>query len=524
MKVLRRLLVLASAIGMTSMVSAQTKFMVMTDMHVLDQSLFDDGIAFQALLAEDAKLAGESQALFDKAIERVKADKPALLFIPGDLTNNGEKVSHEHVYIKLNELVEMGIKVYVVPGNHDIDNPVAKSYIGESAEKVASISEGDFKKFYYNCGYSEAVADTGLSYMVYPTDKLALICLDSRKPDTSTEHYSEGGITEDLLKWAEKKAAEAYSEGRTVIGMMHHPIMRHYTGHEEFNPTSIANLSEGYPSLDSLQSRFAAAGIGTVFTGHYHLQSIQHETTPNGELWDVMTGSLSQFPMPMRKGEFLDGGVIKLETINDIPTSDQLMLGQISNQVTTNILFYAMASKIQEKMTPFLSNPLLGSLLTGVPTESSQMVAIMKKHMLEPYTTMLNELANGDEDQNNPAEKVAACNAGYEAFMTEMFENVNASLKPTFETLVQGYVEKVTAIQNSIFYNYKDTPTNVVADNVNSIHSLSPFVTPGGSDVKVVLSDSENAGTCYDLNGRIIDNPQRGVVYIQNGKKHYIKK
>ncbi len=133
-------------------------------------------------------------------------------------------------------------------------------------------------------------------------------------------------------------------------------------------------------------------------------------------------------------------------------------------------------------------------------------------------------LANGDEDQNNPAEKVAACNAGYEAFMTEMFENVNASLKPTFETLVQGYVEKVTAIQNSIFYNYKDTPTNVVADNVNSIHSLSPFVTPGGSDVKVVLSDSENAGTCYDLNGRIIDNPQRGVVYIQNGKKHYIKK
>ncbi|MDN6126389.1 MAG: metallophosphoesterase [Lactiplantibacillus plantarum] len=39
------------------------------------------------------------------------------------MTNNGEKASHEYVAKQLRRLTAKHIRVYVVPGNHDLNNP-----------------------------------------------------------------------------------------------------------------------------------------------------------------------------------------------------------------------------------------------------------------------------------------------------------------------------------------------------------------------------------------------------------------
>lgn len=500
------------------MSNAQTKFMVMSDMHVLDKSLYDDSTAFARFIDEDAKLNAESQTLFDKAILRVKEVNPELLLIPGDLSNTGQKVSHEYVSAKLNELVELGIKVYVVPGNHDVCNPDACAYIGDSVVKVPSVNEEEYKLMYQNCGYESAVETNGLSYMVYPTDKIAILCLDSRKPDTANEHYCEGGITEELLVWAETCATKAKEDGRMVIGMMHHPVMLHFDGHDELAPNYLANQTAGYPALSELQRRLAKAGVGTVFTGHYHLQSIQVERTADGDLWDIMTGSLCAYPMPMREGEILSDGTIAIKTISDLPTAEQLVLAKEQRRMVTIGAFYSMADKILNKMQPFLENPLTSRLLAGVPQTAPDLVALMEKHMMDSYNDMIVELAKGDEEQRDPAAKVEACQKSYDAFVNEMFSTVNASLKELALSSVSDYSDKMNNIIKSVFYNYKGSADNVVADNENKTFTPSDF-----SSLRNVIFDGvEMPATFYNLNGVSVTNPQHGV-FIKDGQKVIVR-
>ncbi|WP_369411552.1 metallophosphoesterase, partial [Campylobacter jejuni] len=45
--------------------------------------------------------------------------------------NNGEKASHEYVAKQLRRLTAKHIRVYVVPGNHDLNNPIARRFKGK---------------------------------------------------------------------------------------------------------------------------------------------------------------------------------------------------------------------------------------------------------------------------------------------------------------------------------------------------------------------------------------------------------
>lgn len=56
-------------------------------------------------------------------LETVKKDDPDVLLISGDLTKDGEKESHEGLAAILeNFQEETGTKIYITPGNHDLNN------------------------------------------------------------------------------------------------------------------------------------------------------------------------------------------------------------------------------------------------------------------------------------------------------------------------------------------------------------------------------------------------------------------
>ena len=89
--------------------------------------------------------------VMDAFLDDMKEEDPDLLILSGDLTLDGEKASHEELAELLEGLSEAGIEVAVIPGNHDINNPDARRYTADGAEKVGVHHSGRVPG--YLCGF-----------------------------------------------------------------------------------------------------------------------------------------------------------------------------------------------------------------------------------------------------------------------------------------------------------------------------------------------------------------------------------
>lgn len=71
---------------------------VTTDVHYFAPSLTDNGKAFEKYVAAgDGKQLAYSDEITDAFLADVESKKTDVLIISGDLTNNGEKTSHEEL-------------------------------------------------------------------------------------------------------------------------------------------------------------------------------------------------------------------------------------------------------------------------------------------------------------------------------------------------------------------------------------------------------------------------------------------
>jgi len=95
----------------------------------------EKGKALETYLNGDRKLLLESDALLRKTVQLLLQENPDVVLIPGDLTKDGELVSHLGVAELLKPLREKGIKVLVIPGNHDINNPNAVAFHGDRVQR-----------------------------------------------------------------------------------------------------------------------------------------------------------------------------------------------------------------------------------------------------------------------------------------------------------------------------------------------------------------------------------------------------
>ena len=179
--------------------------MVLSDPHVMDTSLFDVpyGEAFMQAMQRDLKVNESSAQLFDKFVGIVLKERPQLLLVPGDLTKDGEKASHMYVAKRLAEIEAAGVQVLVVPGNHDMENPLAYGYHGNKAEHVPSVSEKEFREIYKDFGYAEAVSVDSLSgsYICYPLPGLAVGGLNTNIPNRMKSRYVHGRLWQQTLNW-----------------------------------------------------------------------------------------------------------------------------------------------------------------------------------------------------------------------------------------------------------------------------------------------------------------------------------
>jgi predicted phosphodiesterase len=275
------------------------KIAVLSDLHYMDPSLLKaDGSAFQMYLMQDPKLLAESGAILQQIIRNLMVEKPDLVLISGDLTKDGELVSHKSLIRQLEILRLNKIKVLVVPGNHDINNPDAKLFNGDNATPVATITPDKFVSLYADYGYRNAIArdPNSLSYVSEPIKDLRILALDANEYYNNTPTYCvvAGNIKDATMVWAKKQLADAKARGKTVIGMMHHGLVEHFMGESVIFPDYLVdNYTE---KADELMQ----AGLKVIFTGHFHANDAVAQTMGNLSLVDIETGSPVIWESPYR--------------------------------------------------------------------------------------------------------------------------------------------------------------------------------------------------------------------------------
>jgi len=299
----------------------EVKFIVFSDPHYYDPSLGVEGEAFKKYIENDRKLLKESKYIIERAIDIIAEKEADFIIVPGDLTKDGTLISHQKFAGYLKQLESQGKKVYVVPGNHDINNPESYGYEGEMKIKHENISPEDFNRIYHDYGYGEAIAsDTAsLSYVAEPVEGIWLLgmdaCLYKNNPEKG-HPITDGAFSDATLQWIEKQLDLAKAKNKQVIGFMHHGILEHYKKQNKFYGEYIV---DDYKKVSKL---FASKGMKLVFTGHYHAQDVvKKDYGKDGEIYDIETGSLVTYPCPVRFVELSDNQVkINSERIKKIET------------------------------------------------------------------------------------------------------------------------------------------------------------------------------------------------------------
>ena len=303
--------------------TAPIKIVVVSDTHVMaPELLVSDGTAWQEYLAGQRKLVDYGQTLFDEMLDRIKSElKPDLVLLTGDLSKDGEVVSHQHVVSKLDELRDAGIPVLVIPGNHDYgQNGNAVYYNGASTTPAETATPESIATLYKHYGYDDSSQRCGttLTYAREPVDGLLVIGIDSGR---------DGVVTDATLDWIAQQTAAAYAAGKQVIAMMHYPLVPHFYGTDIFVATSVVN------DYERVRNRLADAGIRVVLTGHFHTTDIAKDWNADftKEIYDINTGSLISYPCDYR-----------VLTINGDRSQLQVTTGHVSsvNAVTD---FHEMA-------------------------------------------------------------------------------------------------------------------------------------------------------------------------------------
>lgn len=277
-----------------------TSFAVMSDIHYYDTSLGTTGAAFEECMQSDRKLLKQSSELTSKAIDDIITSGVKFVLVSGDLTKDGERINHEAVAKQFQRLIDSGIKVFVVPGNHDVNNPGAVKYVGDGSEPVENVTEADFADIYKNCGYGDAVMrdPSSLSYVAEPQDGLWIVALDTCESENNTPDKEEiwaGELDQTQIDWVQGVLTQANQQGKAVILLEHHGVVEHWKGQSKLHPDYL--LSDY--KFDG--KFFSSYGVRMAFTGHYHAQDITLENNGDeGFIYDTETGSLITPPCSFR--------------------------------------------------------------------------------------------------------------------------------------------------------------------------------------------------------------------------------
>ena len=287
--------------------AGKTSFYVITDTHYFSPALMTPGKAFRNRQISDQVLLLESGPIIDAAFEKIAADRETdTVLLHGDLINNGERINHIEFRQKLDRLRAAGKKIYITTATHDfatgagMDNGFTPlKFVGDSTEPAEGMPREELRTFYADYGFNQAysIHEPSMSYAVDLGGGVRLLALNDDGNGRSFCGYSA-----DCVQWILDRAREAREAGELVNAMTHHPVIAPVPAYPMM---SERNMVGDYKKVQQI---FADAGIRFVFTGHTHMHDIGMVRSVAGNpLYDIATGALVGYPVPMRKVVIADG-------------------------------------------------------------------------------------------------------------------------------------------------------------------------------------------------------------------------
>lgn len=259
---------------------------IASDIHYLAKELTDFDEAFMQMSENgDGKAVPYVWEILDTFLDVVVERKPQILILSGDLSLEGEYLSHQALARKLIRAEKAGVEVVVIPGNHDINNSAAAAYQGEAVVPAETTSPEQFAEIYAEFGYDEAVSrdPASLSYIYETPDGTWLLLLDSCQYESG---YQVGGmIRPETYEWLEPWLKKAWNENRQVITVAHHNLLDESRIYEK--DCTIEHSEELERLLDEW-------GVTLFLSGHLHVQ--HYRSSESGDIEEIVTGCLSMSP------------------------------------------------------------------------------------------------------------------------------------------------------------------------------------------------------------------------------------
>ncbi len=270
------------------------KLTFIADTHHYSQSLGTTGYQYELRSGSDQKCLAETGAIIDSAFDKIANSDTDCVLIAGDITNDGEMVSHIEFKEKLDKLSKSK-RVYLITATHDWccdKNPrrFADNFVYHNVDTMPPERLYDFYEE-YTTRDAIAVFETHLgtkSYVVQLGDNVRLLALNDDQ-----NGKGRAGFSPEHFDWIDEQIKMANDDGCLIIGMEHHLLIPHLNPLITGGGTCVGDREE-------VASRLADAGLKYMFVGHSHIQRTDHFVSPNGnKLTEVNIGSLVGYPAPI---------------------------------------------------------------------------------------------------------------------------------------------------------------------------------------------------------------------------------
>lgn len=507
----------------------QERIMVVADPHVLATSLVEEGDAFDAMMNGQRKMLDMSEAVFMALVDTALVHQPALVLIPGDLTKDSEKASHDMVVAQLNRLQAAGINTLVIPGNHDIGGQ-AYAYRGAEEVQVENMTDDEWENTYATV-YQQVVAKdpNSHSFVSEPLHGVSVLGIDA------SHDAGEGYVTDATLDWLLEQADSANMKGNMILAMCHWQVLEHV------DKGGVIMESGRLQNADMVRDSLMAHHVRLVLTGHVHVNNISTYRDTLGmsgdSIVEISTGAPITYPCPYRWLTISrDRSTVAVQTENITALATQPDMQAYSREwmrshaeVMIPALSVRLFDNAEVVISEYLQNnvPMGGSMVAQMvsqcmPKTDAEKKALVDKHLSSTVIDLYLLHSDANEPDQPAADSLAqALYAGVDAMIHELTDAILKFYASIQKSLIDAVVQSMKEPVQSLVEDCTHWTSTYHRDRTDDLHLTLTINTPQQSTSLENNRCDHASSAIYDILGRRVAEGQtlKQGIYIQNGKK-----